>query len=652
MMKFLRKHMKQMLAVFLALLLISWLGGSALQMYLSPKPGQHVLGYAYGEKIHQYELTQAANEGSLLDWLRLPWRQPWLMMPGGRSVMLGGLDPIDWMLLREEAKREKMVVTEAEVEDFLRLVDRQGIVRQRLQENMHMSLAGINQVVAHYLQVVRLGEIVGTSAKVSEAELQRAIADRQERVEIRMVCLDGKAFEDAEAEVDASDLAKQFEAYRDQAAGTGKYGFGYLFPKRVRIQSMGVDVEALTGLVRVTDRQAREYWRANKESEIFERPKASSQPTTGSAPASKPASTQSTKPAEEEKPEYFTTFTEAKEAALRHLREEKAQQEGPRLLNDILSQLSVDFSTLEVGKDGYRIAPEAVKRPGYYASVYERFQKMQYGKALRLYEPDTLMTQEELSGLKGIGETAMGAGGRRPPVPFTQLAMQVQGLTEIPKGEGVNRSHYLSLYQTCVSPLWGEDGNCYIFRVVESQAPRPPAQLAEVADAVKKDVLRLRAYEAAGRIAERLAKEAKEADLEKAWSDEADLKKKVGADYGFQNPSPFSRVGPGSSVPGIGVNETFTEACFALAASKPASQGEKIIVVELPKEKKWAVVEYVKTIPMRKDQYAMLKSFLWQRLEMQKQGEVLGEWFRSENIRKRADFSFAKETEEDSEGEG
>jgi hypothetical protein len=205
-------------------------------------------------------------------------------------------------------------------------------------------------------------------------------------------------------------------------------------------------------------------------------------------------------------------------------------------------------------------------------------------------------------------------------------------------------------YQTCVAPLRGDDGDYYIFRVVGTRKPQPPDKLEEVVDAVREDVLSLRRHEAAGQIAERLAKQAKASDLEKAWNENKELKERVGPNEGLQRPSPFCRVGPGSSVPGIGINETFIEACFSLAQSDPSLQADRIRVVELPKDRKWVVVEYVKTNYTPKDRFALLKPFMLQRLEMEKGGELLTEWFRPENIRERTGFRFTADEEEEEAG--
>ena len=53
MMKFFRKHMKELLAVFMALLLVVWLGGSALTDALRGNydPGDMKKGVIYGQPV-------------------------------------------------------------------------------------------------------------------------------------------------------------------------------------------------------------------------------------------------------------------------------------------------------------------------------------------------------------------------------------------------------------------------------------------------------------------------------------------------------------------------------------------------------------------------------------------------------------------------
>jgi len=650
MMKFFRKYMKQMLAVFVCLLLVVWLGGTALQSFLAPNPGKMLVGYAFDRKILRKNLQSADGETQMLYQIGLPWSRPWMMMQARFSPSLRNmkdLQSLDWYLLRQEAGRQGVPATNMEIDQVLTSIDPQGQLRQRTQKRMNVSLDYIHRSVGNYLRVSKLARIVSESAKVSEPELKRAIADFQEKVEVRLVLLNGKTFEDQAGLPSEADLEKHFKAYQDIPEGQGKYGFGYRFPERVRIEYLSVDTQALAKLVPVSERQARRYWKANKETPIFRRPSpastqpttATSTPTTGPTTADTPASTQaSTRPTT--KPvEYYTTFSQAKKTALDHLRTERAGEEAQRLMNDIISQLSVDFSAGKLQKDGYRTAPEPVKTSDYFASVYERFRKTRYGSALRLHTGNKLMTADELQRLEGIGRARLSRGGGRPSLDFVDLAFQVQGLRKIPKDKDVERSHYMSLYQTFVSPLQGADNKYYIFRVVAVEKPRPAKSLAEVADRVKADVLALRAHAAAGKAAGNIEKKAKQSSLEEAWASQEALKKKVGPLEGFQTPKPFGRKG--LSAPGIGADEEFADACFALAAEKPEAQADKVRLIELPKSRKWAVVEFVKLHPMIKDQYQAMKMFMRQNLTIQKQGKVLSAWFQPSNIRKRTRFSFA-----------
>ena len=77
MMKFFRKYNRHLLAVFMALLLVVWLGGSALTSWLAPNQAAQIMGTAFGSEISAGQVQAFANETVLMDLLGLAfWRNP------------------------------------------------------------------------------------------------------------------------------------------------------------------------------------------------------------------------------------------------------------------------------------------------------------------------------------------------------------------------------------------------------------------------------------------------------------------------------------------------------------------------------------------------------------------------------------------------
>ena len=96
MMKFFRKHHKKLLAVFMVLLMIVFLGGSALDSLLRPS-GDRVVATCNAGDISYSDHRVAEARTRILSMMGLPWEQPF-------SGMAEPLTTLDWILLTREAK--------------------------------------------------------------------------------------------------------------------------------------------------------------------------------------------------------------------------------------------------------------------------------------------------------------------------------------------------------------------------------------------------------------------------------------------------------------------------------------------------------------------------------------------------------------------
>jgi hypothetical protein len=287
---------------------------------------------------------------------------------------------------------------------------------------------------------------------------------------------------------------------------------------------------------------------------------------------------------------------------------EKANAAAQTLIRDLSTQLSVDFAEgpIEPGKDGFRIAPESVKSPGYYQKVIEQFKNAnRFGQALVLEEPTDFISADAAGELDGVGTARISISGRLGP-GFGDLVPLVQGLKEIPEDDSQMRQLYLSRYQTCALPL--------------------------------KDVLIKRSMAEAAKVAERLLAEAKADSLEAAWADEEALKTQQGEDNGYQSPPPFSRRGFGSMIGNLGESEELVKACFGIAEAGPTTQPDRLMVVHLPKLKKVVVVELVEVNGVQQMIYNALRPSMYQQLMMQRQAGLMIDWFDGKNIAERTGY--------------
>ncbi len=91
MMKFFRRYNKHLLAFFLALLMIVFIGGSALEGLLKPDPNVEIAKSNLGS-ITQQDQRVANDETRLLEMMGQDWQRP----------LFSDNDPIttaDWVLL-------------------------------------------------------------------------------------------------------------------------------------------------------------------------------------------------------------------------------------------------------------------------------------------------------------------------------------------------------------------------------------------------------------------------------------------------------------------------------------------------------------------------------------------------------------------------
>ncbi|NLE58912.1 MAG: hypothetical protein GX616_11160, partial [Planctomycetes bacterium] len=174
MMKFFRKYTKHLLAVFMALLLVIWLAGDALQSLLVNRGAQDKSerGTLDGRTITQEDAAPVFQQ---LDVLSTPelrgvtnWKMVWLSAfdelgigddRGGIYQYHFGilrsrgdvLDEDEWFLLVTEARRNNMFVPNEAVEEFKAAKGLIGPPLSRLRQLYPMKV--INEAIRSYLMV-------------------------------------------------------------------------------------------------------------------------------------------------------------------------------------------------------------------------------------------------------------------------------------------------------------------------------------------------------------------------------------------------------------------------------------------------------------------------------------------------------------------
>ena len=201
-MKFFRKHNKKLLAVFMALLLVVWLGGSALESMLSPNPQSRVVATTrYGE-LSGADHAHALRVTNILERLRLPWSAP----AGFSSGQTEPLSLFEWMVLTREAVALGFEPKPEEAEEYLLNARRIGAdYVNRLANQLDVAPKHIYAAVSEFQSVARAAQAVGFASPISEAEVRVAARNVLEKVKVQLVALPAKSFVDAARRVQCAE---------------------------------------------------------------------------------------------------------------------------------------------------------------------------------------------------------------------------------------------------------------------------------------------------------------------------------------------------------------------------------------------------------------------------------------------------------------
>ncbi len=650
MIKFFRKHTKKLLAVFMALLLVVWLGGSALESMLAASTSDRVFANtAYGDIV---ELDQriANSQTNLLDTIGVNWKMP--LFGRGQREPLG---VTEWILLAREAERYGIKVRRVEAQQFLaspQLGRTEDVILQLAKRN-DVKVESFYDAAAQFLAIFQVANMTLSTGTRSEAEVRLAARNELEKVKINLVALRASSLDTADTDFSDAELEAQFNEYRDREPGGG-LNFGYVQTAQVKVQYFRIDIEEVAANVRVLERtlesRAKEYWRKNRESAQFRKPP---EPVTDDADDADQPEGPVDPAAEPEEPEspYFETFADAREAAIRAVRREFATKEIDDISGWLLRQLSEPWYDAPKGDDSYKIGPADVVAPDHYAGILDRIPAgLKYGNAVTIHTSDFFNRTNMgkvvpmLARASSPSRGTTGAGSA-----FRDVVFRTQGIEPIPTQPGAATAEYLARGQTFPQQVRTFDGTQHVFRVIDVKPSGPAESMSEVRDQVTADLRLKRAFVEAERLAERLANLVGDAGLKAAFDGDDELTALVQAPSGYYSPAPLARrrqgsVGVSSNtanmvyVSGVGtVDGSFIERCFELGKSGAAS---KIARIPVKDSASVVVVEWVETEPLREDVYEAEHRRLVSQIGRGAMVQAAGEWLDPVRIRDRNGFSF------------
>ena len=635
-MKFFRKHNKKLLAIFMAFLMIVFVGGSALESLFSIDPGKTAgfdsdLGPITGNDVGRANLTTSILEGMFQNW-----REPF-----GALNTSDKIEQIDWVLLQREARRlgfapnvelARSRWSGPEADEFV----------NRVAYSRRIKSAAVYQALAEFEMLRSSSIAVAWAAAPSEAEIRIAARAALDKVKIRGVSLSARAFLDTEAEFTEAELQEHFSEYRDSQPGRG-LDFGYLISPSIKLQYAKISRDVIgdaiqaradgaPALAMLLEKSARKYFDENRETD----PKFRNSESSG------------TENQESEQPKYLE-WDEAKQIAIERTRTRQADDIAGRIGGWLVMQAGVPW--LGAPRDTetrYRTLPDGVDAPDYFADLLKNIddRKLDYAEALSVSQTD-FFPRDKAWDVPDIGKARGVTSGVGRPPDLQSLAFQCQGITPIP--DKATPSDYLALFQTCRTILKDSAGNVYVFRVIATREAHPAESLDEVRDSVVEDLRLLRAYETAGQHARRLMqatrssatgniKDALDADEELAAVMEAG----GGVSVKFFEPDPFARVRPeqasmarskpGAYVAGPGwlPGETVEEIFSLEQASDP------IAIIEMKQDPKLLVVQWLETTSGREDEFQELRTQISTRMGSARASEALTRWLDPVQIRARS----------------
>lgn len=627
-----RENSKILMVVIMSLLLLAFLVGDVVQSMTSgANVRNEVRGEAFGVKYNLADVQRVYADASVLE--RLGIRR--LDVPDE-----------EMFLLYREAEELGVKLGREEVASSLASqgVDRTALAR--LAHTLTRSPDALLDAVARQVALQQSVALQADAIHASQPRLERAFRDQRQEIVVKVSAIEAQAFLDAVPEPTEEELLKFFDERKDRLTehSETELKFGYRYEDRVQIEYLTVDPKKVEPKIRVSEREAREFYEANRTKYVKSVPKPSTQ------------STQTTQPRPPEFERVQLSFEDAQDQVKRDKRMEKAIAEAQKLVNEIERAARTPWLTSPPGEDHYLTPPaaEVIRSFEDLAREYSRKYEVEYHKT-------ELLDLDGLAGLPGIGGTRLGAMGPRMTV-FPQLATKVKGLAELGPREDVAGLNLLEPSPVMMSFSGGARGpyQAYIFRAIKVEKSTPPASIEPVRAKVVEDWKLTRAFALAEEHARKLADRAREVGLDAAVAEAEELKQLMaGATSRSATTRPdgkpalkvdyVQRLGPTTPtqkitrstafVPPLGMVGTQMKKVFELASADAATQpGRKVQLAPLPATQKWGVIEVVELKPLYAGEFDAQKAAVRQSLVRTDVGEFQASFFDEQNVRARTRF--------------
>lgn len=633
MMKWLRKNNKMLLAVFMAFLMVVFVGGSALQDLLTPDPSSGDMYQSNLGPVSGVDMRQAKFYTNILQSRGHFWQAPFGRLPG-----IEPLEQPHWIMLTREAEKLGFAPSTVYIESLLRS---QGVLEEveRGARQQRLQPKHFYHAISQYVMVREAAISIAFANRPSEAAIRNAAKAALDKVRIEAVVIPATAFLDEDMQFTEQELADHVDEYRDKDP-EGGLQFGYRVPPSVRIEYVSIDRDDIAANLRVgestLEREAREYYDANRTTDpAFRRP--GQEQVEGPVDEGAPKS------------DYFT-WEETQSLVISTVRNKWADQAAKAIANYLLQQAADPWAYSKRGEDRYRVKPEGVDAPGYMKEIVENMpEKIAYGDAVTL-STTGFFTAIKAMALPEIGQARVPTQSRF--LNLGSLAFKCQGVAELPK-KG-DTADYVALFEPCRYVLRNiGNGDLFVFRVIETRDAHPAESVDEVREEAERDLRLLRGYETAlskGR--QLMAQVRTRGGLEAAFEGDEELttirqeRNLVAQKLKYAAPEPFARMSqsaaarlekmPLQRVPDVGsLPMEIVEKIFALEDAT-----DPLALFEWKEQSNVLVVQWRESIPGREDEFESIREDLVQGMLDDRRRAALTEWLDPNQIQARTSLIY------------
>ncbi|AQT68389.1 hypothetical protein STSP2_01549 [Anaerohalosphaera lusitana] len=701
--KWIRKNERKLMAIFVIVIMIAFVGGYALTQILSRIGGGNraVATYQDGEKITQMEMRVAQSE---LDLLRMLNMNAFMYQPSQRgelnAQLLGqllfpnseyaanlnsqlaqraastptikledvneffkqaGANPtINWILLKEEARNAGFIITNEEAGQILDAIISsmtQGRVSSAqilnsVMEQQRLTEDQILKVFADLWSVMLYGETICSTQNVTLGQVRSGIGFENETVSAEYVEFSADDYTDMVVDPSDEELQEQFDTYKEFRQGkyteANPYGFGYMLPARVQLGYIYLQLDEIEDIIeKPTAEELTEYYQTNTHEFTTEEPVNPDEP-------------------EGEKVQKVKDFAEVRGQIRNRIIRQRKNSRADMIINEAIEMADEGL----IGVDLQEASVEELKES---AVNYEQIaQNLTEKHGVKVYAGKTgYLSAEDLASDQNIGRMRLEAAG----TAGTELMKAVFAVEEL----GVTE---LGQYEADAPRMWenlgalrGFDSRA-IVRVIDAKQEQVPESLDtsydvtgvkpgsdarevfSVQDQVVEDVKTLKALEIAkskaDALIERIASEGWEQVLAETDEEDGDNEQVSTEEFTEQRRlslmQEYSIESAMEAMPGrVDYIKNFASQGRKADLFYESSDVETPAAVEFAPEKAWYVVKEIdikhattKQLAEQKGRRAMAAA------QMSAQSVMLLHYL-PDNIRARTDFEWETDDEEAAE---